>query len=69
MKRVIDEETGQDVWVRHGSGKMKWPDGGEYEGYWNDSKMCGSGRFVHANGDVYTGEFEDNKANGRGIYE
>lgn len=48
---------------------MKWPDGGEYEGYWNDSKMSGSGRFVHANGDVYTGEFEDNKANGRGIYE
>ena len=69
MKRVVDEETGQEVWLRHGKGKMKWPDGGEYDGYWADSKMCGNGRFIHANGDVYTGEFEDNKANGKGVYE
>ena len=50
--------------VRHGSGKQKWPDGTVYDGEWDSGKVNGFGTFYHANGDKYTGYFVNNKADG-----
>ena len=54
--------------MRHGRGKMSWPDSGTYEGAWQYNQACGRGKFYHASGDIYDGNWVNNKANGFGIY-
>ena len=44
----------------HGWGRMTWePDGGIYEGLFNDGKRHGHGRFIYFNGAMQRGGFED----------
>ncbi len=45
----------------HGTGKMTWPSGDQYDGSWKRSKMDGSGVFRQANGGfVLKGIFKNN---------
>ena len=41
--------------LRHGQGKMTWPDGACYEGDWSFNHACGKGKFFHSDGDIYDG--------------
>lgn len=41
--------------VRHGHGKMVWPDGATYVGDWVKDKAEGKGLFTHPSGDTYEG--------------
>jgi hypothetical protein len=66
MKKVM--EDGVEVFVKHGRGMQKWPDGAKYEGDWRDGMAQGRGTFHHANRDLYTGEFYMDRANGYGAY-
>lgn len=54
--------------TRQGKGKLIWPDGSIYEGWWKDSVAYGMGRLVHQKGDVYIGEWADDMAHGMGKY-
>lgn len=54
--------------VKMGWGTQVWPDGGKYEGEWQQSKANGKGKFWHADGDVYEGNWCEDKANGYGLY-
>ena len=45
--------------TRAGKGKMIWPDGSMYEGWWKENKANGEGRLIHADGSVYDGSWLD----------
>ncbi len=42
--------------VLTGSGKLSFPDGGWYEGAFDNNEINGKGRRRFANGNMYTGE-------------
>ena len=42
------------------------PDGGVYEGEWQDGKRHGQGKMKWPDGDVYEGEWQDGKRHGQG---
>ena len=46
-----------DTRLPHGSGKMKYDNGREFEGDWRGGRWHGSGRWVNPNGDEYIGDF------------
>ena len=54
--------------VRCGKGKLVWPDGSVYEGWWKDSVACGRGRLLHSQGDIYIGDWNNDMAHGQGKY-
>ena len=56
------------VYIPHGKGTLKWPDGASYQGDIRDGKANGKGKFSHANGDSYEGEFVNDQAHGFGEY-
>lgn len=47
---------------------MKWADGTNFDGNWDENVVTGHGTFNHANGDVFEGQFLNNQANGYGKY-
>ena len=53
---------------RHGRGKMYFPDGAYYEGYWKDDIPYGFARFIRSNGDLYEGMCLNFRANGKGTF-
>ena len=53
---------------KHGTGKMRYPDGGVYTGAWADDQREGSGTYYYPNGDVFTGRWAGDKKQGRGSY-
>lgn len=48
--------------LKHGRGKLFWPDGSIYEGQWDNDISTGRGRLIHADGDYYEGEWSNSKA-------
>lgn len=54
---------------RHGYGKLKWPDGSYFEGYWIDGKADGRGIFKTENGEVLEGEWKKDIATGLGVFK
>jgi len=44
--------------VMHGRGKLTWPDGSVYDGWFKNGHQHGAGRLIHANGDYYEGEWK-----------
>jgi len=38
-------------------GKLYFPDGSAYSGYFKNGVAKGQGRLIHPNGDVYVGEW------------
>ena len=53
---------------RHGHGIMKYTNGREYIGEWQNDKREGKGKLTFGS-DTYEGTFLDNKMNGRGVYK
>jgi len=54
--------------MRHGIGRMKWPDGTFYAGMWVEDEADGLGIFKqHESGNRYTGEFKKGAAQGHGV--
>ncbi len=45
----------------HGNGKLKYPDGSDYEGQFQFDKRHGVGKMVYPNGDSYNGNWKNNK--------
>ena len=52
--------------MRNGYGKLFFPDGSYYSGFFKQDKAEGNGLLQHTNGDYYRGEFKDNVAHGFG---
>ena len=50
----------------HGSGKYKWPDGGEYIGEYSNNIKEGKGNFKWANGKIFDGPFKNGRPHGFG---
>lgn len=55
--------------VKHGLGKMVFPNGDTYHGEWQRDKMHGDGSYVYANGDIFSGKFAHGIRMGKGTYE
>ncbi|KAL7539983.1 hypothetical protein ACHAXR_009782 [Thalassiosira sp. AJA248-18] len=53
---------------KHGDGKMKYDNGNEYEGQWNNNKRDGKGITKYASGNVYTGTWKTGKRHGFGVF-
>ena len=51
-----DGEWLKGTQIRQGRGKVVWPDGSTYEGYWANNKANGKGRLIHNNGNYYEGQ-------------
>lgn len=51
----------------HGSGKMRYPSGDEYDGDWMDSYQHGEGTYTHPNGYSYMGNWNKGKNEGQGV--
>ena len=49
-------------------GKMKWPNGYEYNGDFSGAKLCGFGTLSSPSGEFYEGNFVNNMFNGKGKY-
>ncbi|RNF26003.1 uncharacterized protein Tco025E_01752 [Trypanosoma conorhini] len=54
--------------VRHGYGRIVYPDGSRYLGGWSRDRKHGNGRYVYADGSSYDGAWEHNKKHGYGVY-
>ena len=54
--------------LRHGTGKMTWPDGTTYEGQWEYNAAYGDGILKTPGNDEYTGGFYNNMFHGKGVY-
>lgn len=76
MPRKVTEKTsdgclfeGEMVgYVKHGQGKMIYPDGRYYEGDWKDGQMTGFGILYSDKGAIlYKGYWQDGKYNGQGL--
>lgn len=53
----------------HGKGIMKFVEGHEYRGDWDNQNREGEGRLLFKNGDDFVGQFKKNKIHGRGIMQ
>lgn len=53
---------------RHGDGKLRSPDGGEYDGQWPGGLQDGIGWCSTARGDKYRGQWLKGKMHGRGTF-
>ena len=54
--------------TRQGKGKLTWPDGSIYEGWFKGDRANGTGRLIHVDGSVYEGEWKNDATHGRGVY-
>ena len=54
--------------LREGYGKLYFPDGTIYKGFFRNNKMEGRGRLLSINGYIYEGDFKNNLSNGYGKY-
>jgi radial spoke head protein 1 len=55
--------------VRHGYGRMVYPDGSRYIGRWVNGKRSGVGRYVYKDGSSYDGSWLKDEKHGSGIYQ
>ena len=61
----VKKKTGE----RHGYGKLSWPDGSYFEGYWGDGKAEGRGIFKTAEGEMLEGEWKKDVATGLAVFK
>ncbi|CAJ1016778.1 putative MORN repeat [Leishmania utingensis] len=54
--------------MRHGYGRMVYPDGSRYIGWWVHGKRSGKGRYVYADGSSYDGTWVKDEKHGGGTY-
>jgi hypothetical protein len=55
--------------TRCGYGKLSWPDGSFFEGYWEDGKADGRGVFRTSEGEILEGEWKKDVASGLGVFK
>ena len=55
--------------VRHGYGRMIYPDGSRYLGRWVKGKRTGAGRYVYRDGSSYDGAWLQDEKHGTGTYQ
>lgn len=55
--------------MRHGRGRIAYPDGSRYLGGWRADRKNGEGTYVYADGSRYTGSWVDNEKHGQGRYD
>lgn len=55
--------------TRHGYGRLTWPDGSYFEGYWIDGMAEGRGIFKTSEGEVLEGEWKKDVATGLGVFK
>jgi hypothetical protein len=63
---VYEGEWSKTDDVRHGHGKLIFPDGALFEGTWREGKVNGNGRHIHSNGEYYIGGWKDDAVHGYG---
>ena len=54
--------------MKHGIGKMIYPDGSSYEGEWANGEREGEGVYRYVNGDIYSGSWAQDMKSGQGVY-
>ncbi|KAK7197856.1 Phosphatidylinositol 4-phosphate 5-kinase [Novymonas esmeraldas] len=54
--------------LRHGYGRMVYPDGSRYLGRWVHGRRSGKGRYVYADGSSYDGTWVKDEKHGSGTY-
>jgi hypothetical protein len=69
VKEVGSYEGAYVDGIKHGLGKMVFPNGDTYHGEWKQDKMHGDGSYMYANGDIFSGKFEMGIRVGKGTYE
>ena len=52
--------------VPHGFGKLKWPSGDVYVGYFVNGKRHGRGKRTNADGSFFEGDYEEDQPSGQG---
>ena len=60
------------MWVNnkmYGKGVLKWGDGREYTGDFENDKRHGDGKFKWKDGRIYIGQWRDGKQNGIGVFQ
>ena len=57
----------QNTNIKHGNGKIIWPDGSIYEGQFERNQANGKGRFLSTYGLLYEGDFYKDKIQGFGV--
>ncbi|KPI84569.1 hypothetical protein ABL78_6385 [Leptomonas seymouri] len=55
--------------MRHGHGRMVYPDGSRYIGRWVSGKRSGIGRYVYRDGSSYDGMWLKDEKHGSGVYQ
>lgn len=55
--------------LRQGMGVMRYSNGRQYEGEWEDDRRNGRGFERYSNNNSYFGSFKDGKAHGKGVYK
>lgn len=66
--RVIAYDGGYKDGLRHGIGRMTYPNGDVYHGAWEAGTPNGQGTYYYASGDLYSGQWKAGKKEGRGAY-
>lgn len=55
--------------LKHGRGKMTFPGGDKFDGFFANNSMEGEGTYTYTSGDIYSGSFVGGKKEGEGRYE
>ena len=66
--RVIAYDGEYKDGLRHGIGRMTFPNGDVYHGAWEAGTPNGQGTYYYASGDLYSGQWKAGKKEGRGAY-
>lgn len=48
---------------------MKYCNGDEYIGFWQNDKKHGKGKLIYSSGDLYDGLWQSDMKNGFGVYK
>jgi len=56
----------KEMFLRHGFGKMTFPDKKIYEGEWKENQMHGLGTMTYSNGSIYVGNWSKGVEDGEG---
>ena len=54
--------------MRCGYGRLDWPDGSNFEGFWFNGQAVGPGVFFTTEYDIYEGLWQHDKATGLSVF-
>jgi len=69
MQKDITNQTNSEVeFVKCGYGKLIWPDGSTFEGYWINGQACGVGVFRANNTELFEGFWQQDRTTGLCVF-